>query len=63
MGHAKRLRDAWDGGFCDHSKAEKEYELGAQTGDYVCLKCGKCFWGYDGWQKAKAEALSGRSRS
>jgi len=25
---------------CNHENTGKEYELGAQTGDYVCYDCG-----------------------
>lgn len=29
---------------CDHSRADKEYYLGSQTGDMACLGCGET-WG------------------
>lgn len=28
---------------CAHEKFDKEYYLGWQTGDYVCLNCGEDF--------------------
>jgi len=40
---AKYLRQKWkDNGnkVCTHPSIEKEYYLGAQTGDYVCTTCG-----------------------
>ena len=38
---AEALRARWVGKPCDHPKTSKEYYLGAQTGDYVCTKCGE----------------------
>jgi hypothetical protein len=32
---------------CSHPRVAKEYILGAQTGDYKCLSCGKTDWGKD----------------
>ena len=43
---AARLRRLWmDKGNppCDHPELDKEYYLGAQTGDYVCTTCGQTF--------------------
>lgn len=28
---------------CDHPELEKEYYLGANTGDFVCSQCGQSF--------------------
>lgn len=30
---------------CRQERAEKEYDLGAQTGDRGCLDCGATWWG------------------
>ena len=40
---AKRLKDAWGNKPCSHPSFEKEYYLGAQTLDYVCIQCGEAF--------------------
>lgn len=43
---AKRLRDRWvrkGNPPCEHLELDKEYYLGAQSGDYVCMTCGQCF--------------------
>ena len=40
---AAQLRQAWKAKgnpLCDHPPVEKEYELGADTGDEVCTRCG-----------------------
>jgi RecJ-like exonuclease len=29
---------------CKHPRSEKEYYLGAQTGDRICLDCGEVFY-------------------
>jgi hypothetical protein len=39
-----KLRKAWGDKPCDHPNFEKEYDLGAQTGDYVCTTCGYAIW-------------------
>lgn len=36
----KDIREKWGDKPCDHPNIEKEYMLGAQTGDYVCTQCG-----------------------
>lgn len=36
---AKKSRE-WGDKSCNHPKIEKEYYLGADTGDYVCTTCG-----------------------
>ena len=46
MEKAKRLRERWGAKgnpTCDHPELDKEYYLGAQTGDYVCISCGESF--------------------
>ncbi len=30
---------------CEHTRTDKEYDLGAQTGDRGCLDCGETWWG------------------
>lgn len=45
MGKANEIAKNWDDGPCDHPNVEKEYHLGAATGDYVCTTCGKSDWG------------------
>lgn len=40
---ARELREEWEvkgNKPCTHPHIEKEYYLGAQTGDYVCTTCG-----------------------
>lgn len=39
------LRKNWGNKPCEHPSFEKEYHLGASTGDYICTKCGRAFWG------------------
>ena len=40
---ANQLRKAWGNAPCDHPNLEKEYSLGADTGDWVCTQCGRSF--------------------
>jgi hypothetical protein len=40
---AEQLREKWGDKPCDHPKFAREYYLGANTGDYVCTTCGRCF--------------------
>lgn len=40
---AKQLKINWGDKPCNHLQIEKEYDLGADTGDYVCVTCGKEF--------------------
>jgi hypothetical protein len=40
---ALELREEWGDKPCDHPEFENEYDLGAQTGDYVCTQCGRTF--------------------
>jgi hypothetical protein len=47
MDEASRLRNAWEekgNPPCAHDELEKEYYLGAATGDYICTRCGQSFW-------------------
>lgn len=40
-----QLKSEWEakgGPPCDHPNVDKEYHLGAQSGDYGCLVCGEC---------------------
>jgi len=37
---AEKIRKQWGDKPCDHPHLEKEYYLGAATGDYVCTQCG-----------------------
>jgi len=41
MTEAQKLRKEWGDKPCDSPRFEKEYHLGAQTGDYVCTNCGQ----------------------
>ena len=38
-----QLQEEWGEKPCNHAHVEKEYYLGADTGDYVCITCGKEF--------------------
>jgi hypothetical protein len=40
---AQELRDAWGDAACDHPQLAKLYDLGAHTGSFACIKCGKVF--------------------
>jgi len=47
MKKASRLRKEWaerGNPPCDHSVLDKEYHLGADTGDLVCTTCGETWW-------------------
>ncbi len=41
MSEALKLQKAWGKKPCDHPHVEKEYDLGAHTGDWVCTRCGR----------------------
>ena len=43
MKKAESLRRAWGDKPCPHPNLEKEYDLGADTGDEVCTQCGSAF--------------------
>jgi hypothetical protein len=53
---ANRLRQKWGDKPCTHPKFDKEYDLGAQTGDYVCTTCGEAFWRDDYWKLMEERA-------
>lgn len=40
---AIELRNAWGDAPCEHPEFDKEYDLGADTGDFICTQCGKEF--------------------
>lgn len=43
MSEVARIAAAWERAgrpYCDHSRKEREYDLGADTGDWACLGCG-----------------------
>lgn len=47
MNKAAQIRQTWkrDGEQpCSHERFDKEYHLGSDTGDYVCLTCGVSWW-------------------
>ncbi len=38
-----KIRERWESAgrpYCEHTRIDKEYYLGADTGDYACLDCG-----------------------
>lgn len=46
MSKAEQLRRAWaekGNPPCEHPQLDREYYLGADTGDYVCTTCGTVF--------------------
>jgi hypothetical protein len=43
MDAAAVLRATWAGKPCPHPEIEREYHLGAHTGDFVCKICGASF--------------------
>lgn len=53
---AQQLQRSWGDKPCEHKSVEKEYFLGAQTGDYVCTTCGKNFF-------SRQEALNDAERN
>ena len=40
---AAQLRIEWGNALCEHPEFDKEYDLGADTGDFICTQCGKEF--------------------
>lgn len=40
---AAELRRTWGKKPCFHPAFDKEYDLGGQTGDYICTTCGETF--------------------
>lgn len=56
---ASSIRQQWkESGapLCTHESTEKEYELGSQTGDIMCMDCGETFYGKDALETARAKA-------
>jgi hypothetical protein len=46
MDEADSVRRQWEQAgrpACAHEKLDREYYLGSNTGDYVCLTCGETF--------------------
>lgn len=43
MKDADALIASWGGKPCNHPSLDKEYYLGAQAGDYICVQCGGSF--------------------
>ncbi|MCW2922398.1 MAG: hypothetical protein JWL76_2272 [Thermoleophilia bacterium] len=59
-----KIRARWKesgGGTCAHGDYEKEYYLGADTGDYVCKSCGETWM--RGTKPPGAGAAGGQERS
>ena len=52
---AMDLKKRWGNKPCNHPTLEKEYEMGASTGDYICTQCGESGWGSD-WNKKEEES-------
>ncbi len=52
---ATQLAEAWGDAPCDHPAFAKLYDMGVQTGKYVCTQCGAVF----SWRE-KAELLASR---
>lgn len=40
MKEALKLQEQWGDQPCEHPHIEKEYHLGAATGEYACTTCG-----------------------
>lgn len=55
MAIAKEWEKKKDKEECLHEFLEKEYHLGAATGDYVCKKCGVSGFGSD-WNKREKKS-------
>ena len=53
MLEAAALNKAWGTKTCEHPALDKEYHLGAATGDYACTTCGETRAGND-WNERKA---------
>ncbi len=43
MKRARKLSEEWGGKPCDHPAFAKLYDMGVQTGQYVCTQCGAPF--------------------
>jgi len=53
---AMKLKKLWGDKPCNHPTLEKEYEMGAATGDYCCTQCGQSGWGSD-WNKKEDSSV------
>jgi hypothetical protein len=40
---AEELQEAWGTAPCEHPQLAKVYDLGANTGSFACVKCGRYF--------------------
>lgn len=40
---ATELQQAWGDAPCDHARLAKLYDLGAATGSFACVQCGRVF--------------------
>jgi len=40
---AHELRETWGAAPCEHPQLAKLYDLGAHTGSFACVQCGKEF--------------------
>jgi hypothetical protein len=58
---AAELRENWGDKPCNHDHVEKEYYLGAQTGDYVCTTCGRDFTSISAVEHDRQEARKVKS--
>jgi hypothetical protein len=52
---AEALRNSWGDKPCDHPNIDKEYYLGAQTGDFNCVQCGATFFSRAEWEAARVK--------
>lgn len=43
MKRAEQLKRDWGGKPCSHPAFAKAYDLGVQTGGYLCKQCGQSF--------------------
>lgn len=50
---AGEIKTNWGDKPCNHPNIEKEYYLGAQTGDVMCSQCGKGFCSKEQWEKER----------
>lgn len=60
MDKVAAIRMKWEesgGGECSHPQTDKEYYLGAQTGDDACLVCGET------WLRTPKSAAGGTTES
>lgn len=53
---AIELKRRWGDKPCEHPTLDKEYNLGAATGDYACTKCGRSAWGSN-WNNEYSKKL------